>query len=111
MAAEPILLVLEDILHFSRQMLDDAKAGSWPEFLAINERRQEKIDWLMIQSWPADDWHPSERERGAVSLAELLRYDTEIGKLAGDWHAELRTILTQARISSRISNTYAGNAK
>lgn len=111
MAAEPILLVLEDILHLSRQMLADAKAGTWPEFLMVNEQRQEKIDWLMTQSWPADDWSPSERERGAASLAELLLYNTDIGKLAGDWYAELRTILTQARISSRISNTYAGNAK
>ena len=111
MAAEPILVVLEDILHLSRQMLDDAKAASWPEFLALNDRRQEKIDWLIAQSWPADDWSPSEREKGAMWLAELMRYNTDIGKLAGDWHAELRTILTQARISSRISNTYAGNAK
>ena len=111
MAAEPILVALADILHLSRQMLADAKAGSWPEFLALNERRQEKIDWLMTQSWPADDWSPNERDRGAVSLTELLRYNTDIGKLAVDWHAELRTILTQARISSRISNTYAGNAK
>lgn len=111
MEAEPILAVLEEILLLSRQMLDDAKAGTWSEFLALNDRRQEKIDWLMTQSWPADDWSPSEREKGAVLLAELLRYNSDIGKIAGDWHAELRTILTQARISSRISNTYAGNAK
>lgn len=111
MEADPILAVLEEILLLSRQMLDDANAGTWPEFLACNERRQEKIDWLMTQDWPAEDWLPSERERGAASLRELLRYNTDIGKLAGDWYAELGTILTQARISSRISNTYAGNAK
>lgn len=111
MIATQILQTLDEALLLSRQMLADSKGEAWPELLAHAELRQEKMHWLMQQVWPTDDWLPVEREKGAALLTELLHYNSEIADVAGAWHAELRTILTQARLSSRISNTYAGNAE
>lgn len=111
MSAEQILHELTEVLQQSRQMLAYAQSDAWPDFLDCASRRQQKIDWVMQQVWPAEDWSDGQRETGAKVLAELLRYNIEIGGLAGEWHAELRNILTHARLASRVSTAYSGGAE
>jgi hypothetical protein len=111
MSAEPVLVELTEILRLSRQMLDYAKSDAWPDFLSCADERQKKIDWMMQQVWPAADWSEPQRDAGEKLLTELLHYNTDIGVLAGEWHTELKNILTHARLASRVSSAYAGSAE
>jgi putative component of toxin-antitoxin plasmid stabilization module len=43
-------------------------------------------------------------------LEQILTCNVEIERHAGEWHDELRSILAQARISTRVSSAYADNS-
>ncbi len=51
-----------------------------------------------------------QRERASGLLQQILACNAAIEQYAGAWRDELRSILAEVRISTRVSNTYASNS-
>lgn len=110
MAPQQVLQLLTEILAASRLMLADARADAWPQLIEHDASRQLLIVQLMQIEWPTADWSTEERERAAELVRQIADDNAEITRMSTAWHAELKSILAQARISSRVSDMYAGNS-
>ncbi len=110
MAPDAVVALLEQALHFSRQMLVAAERDAWPEFLELDQQRNGILLALQQNTWPDALWQDAERASVASRVESFMAINDELTRRATAWHGELRSLLGEARLSSRISDAYAGSS-
>lgn len=105
-----ILAQLQLILLSSQQMQAFAEAEQWDRLISEDQRRLQLQAVLQSYAWPDESWSSLQRERASGLLQQILACNAAIEQYAGAWRDELRSILAEVRISTRVSNTYASNS-
>lgn len=105
-----VLAQLQLILLSSQQMQVFAEAEQWDRLINEDQRRLQLQGVLQSYVWPDASWTAVQRERASGLLQQILACNAAIEQYAGAWRDELRSILAEVRISSRVSKTYANNS-
>lgn len=105
-----VLAQLQLILLSSQQMQAFAESEQWERLINEDQRRLQLLSALQSYVWPDVSWNVSQRERASALLQQILACNAAIEQYAGAWRDELRSILAEVRISSRVSNAYANNS-
>ncbi|MDQ5887271.1 MAG: Flagellar protein FliT [Pseudomonadota bacterium] len=108
--AVAVLAQLQLIVLSSKQMQAYAEAEEWDRLISEDVRRLQLQAVLQSCAWPDDSWQARERERATDLLQQILACNAAIELHAGAWRDELRSILAEARISTRVSSAYASNS-
>lgn len=87
-----------------------AEKEDWDGLISEDGRRFQLQVTLEALCWPEADWSVDQRMQARQILEQILTCNMEIERHAGVWHEELRSILAQARISTRVSSAYAANS-
>lgn len=105
-----VLAQLQLILSSSQQMQVFAETEQWDRLIDEDLRRLQLQGVLQSYVWPDASWSGEQRERASGLLQQILACNTAIEQYAGAWRDELRSILAEVRISTRVLNTYANNS-
>jgi len=105
-----VLAQLQLILLSSQQMQAFAEAEQWDRLINEDQRRLQLQGVLQSFVWPDASWTDMQRERASGLLRQILACNAAIEQYAGAWRDELRSILAEVRISTRVSNAYASNS-
>ena len=107
---DKVLAQLQLMLLSSKKMLSLAENEDWDGLIAEDLHRSQLQAALEALCWPEAGWSLDQRMRCRQILEQILTCNVEIERHAGEWHDELRSILAQARISTRVSSAYADNS-
>ena len=105
-----VLAQLQLILLSSQQMQVFAESEQWDRLIGEDQRRLQLQGVLQSYVWPDASWSGEQRERASSLLQQVLACNAAIELYAGAWRDELRSILAEVRISTRVSNAYASNS-